>query len=462
MLAKILFFCSNTGSVKRDFPSQLGQEMKEFFSSTVGTRILAGTSILLILVIGYRYYSNRITPEKIAAGKILFEHEFTQNDPLTPRGDGLGPVFNDVSCVACHFQGGTGGAGPNTKNVQKFLVMPTSDRRNVQRGVIHKHATQDDLLETIDKVKERYPDLPGSQRQEGCYTMTTPPVSPVMTQSINTPALFGLGLIEKIPSYSIAYHGTTKTLSNVANEFRGKFTTKGIGRINMSGTTVGKFGWRGEFGTIEDFVAEACAVELGLSVPGRKQDEPNSFQEDPYAKNDLSRKQLHELVCFVKSLPRPEQVLPTDPVALNEVKLGEKVFVQVGCADCHVQDMGGVEGIYSDFHLYQLSKPDLDTYDNLMTNQNVQFPLGETEPDEWKTPPLWGVADSAPYMHDGSCQSLEMAISMHHGDGEYSRKAYQEASYQDQRALIAFLKTLRAPKMDAPQQTDSERIARVD
>ena len=32
-------------------------------------------------------------------------------------GDGLGPVFNDSSCVACHNQGGAGGAGPSSKNV---------------------------------------------------------------------------------------------------------------------------------------------------------------------------------------------------------------------------------------------------------------------------------------------------------------------------------------------------------
>ena len=32
-------------------------------------------------------------------------------------GDGLGPVFNDSSCVACHNLGGHGGGGPASKNV---------------------------------------------------------------------------------------------------------------------------------------------------------------------------------------------------------------------------------------------------------------------------------------------------------------------------------------------------------
>ena len=47
------------------------------------------------------YWSKRVTPEKIAAGKVLFEHEWTVDDPLSGNGDGLGPVFNASSCAKC-------------------------------------------------------------------------------------------------------------------------------------------------------------------------------------------------------------------------------------------------------------------------------------------------------------------------------------------------------------------------
>jgi hypothetical protein len=46
----------------------------------------------------------------MAAGRELFNHEWTSHDPLT-SGDGLGPVFNARSCVECHHQGGSGGGG---------------------------------------------------------------------------------------------------------------------------------------------------------------------------------------------------------------------------------------------------------------------------------------------------------------------------------------------------------------
>ncbi|MEO1994502.1 MAG: di-heme oxidoredictase family protein, partial [Planctomycetaceae bacterium] len=50
-------------------------------------------------------------------GADLFQREWGPQDPRSHGGDGLGPVFNDSSCVACHNQGGTGGGGPASKNV---------------------------------------------------------------------------------------------------------------------------------------------------------------------------------------------------------------------------------------------------------------------------------------------------------------------------------------------------------
>jgi len=43
-------------------------------------------------------------------------------------------------------------------------------------------------------------------------------------------------------------------------------------------------------------------------------------------------------------------------------------------------------------------------------------PDGQASGRQWKTPALWGVADSAPYMHDGSAPTLRDAILKHGGD----------------------------------------------
>src|SRR4029453_2713571 len=56
-------------------------------------------------------------------GKELFTREWIAGDPRSHQGDGLGPMFNDSSCLACHNQGGIGGGGPASKNVQ-IITMP--------------------------------------------------------------------------------------------------------------------------------------------------------------------------------------------------------------------------------------------------------------------------------------------------------------------------------------------------
>src|SRR4051794_33327804 len=55
--------------------------------------------------------------DRVAVGREIFGREWLPGDSRSHGGDGLGPVFNDSSCVACHNQGGTGGGGPSGKNV---------------------------------------------------------------------------------------------------------------------------------------------------------------------------------------------------------------------------------------------------------------------------------------------------------------------------------------------------------
>jgi hypothetical protein len=66
-------------------------------------------------------------------GLELFRHDWEPYDPQA-HGDGLGPVYNAQSCVACHSQGGIGGAGDNSHNVSAFEAFPTQDRPEIKGG----------------------------------------------------------------------------------------------------------------------------------------------------------------------------------------------------------------------------------------------------------------------------------------------------------------------------------------
>jgi CxxC motif-containing protein (DUF1111 family) len=62
--------------------------------------------------------SPRATEADLKLGQELFTRQWRPNDPRCHGGDGLGPVYNATSCVACHGQGGPGGAGPARMNVE--------------------------------------------------------------------------------------------------------------------------------------------------------------------------------------------------------------------------------------------------------------------------------------------------------------------------------------------------------
>ena len=61
---------------------------------------------------------SKASEEQLKVGREIFTRDWTPNDPRCHGGDGLGPVYNATSCVACHGQGGPGGAGPDGMNVE--------------------------------------------------------------------------------------------------------------------------------------------------------------------------------------------------------------------------------------------------------------------------------------------------------------------------------------------------------
>ncbi len=128
------------------------------------------------------------------------------------------------------------------------------------------------------------------------------------------------------------------------------------------------------------------------------------------------------------------------------------MFAAIGCADCHTPTLGSVTGIYSDLLLHrmgaELEGSGNTYYGALLAPTSTPGSVAtQPLPDEWRTPPLWGVADSAPYMHDGRANSLEEAIKMHGGQGASSAQRFGSVlTSQDRANLIAFLRTLRAPK----------------
>jgi CxxC motif-containing protein (DUF1111 family) len=231
-----------------------------------------------------------------------------------------------------------------------------------------------------------------------------------------------------------------------------------VGRaMRLPDGRIGKFGWKAQSASLSDFVQAACANELGLSNPGSAQPRPLGKMDYQSPGLDLTLEQCNQLTAFIAALPRPVERLPADSDPRTPAPEGDKgrqLFLRIGCAECHTPSLGSVEGIYSDLLLHRMGDKlqGVGSY-NQPAGGLRDFSPGQGPPqDEWRTPPLWGVADSAPYLHDGRADTLEQAILFHGGQAERSSQRFARLSAAEKALLLDFLKTLRAPPARALNQ----------
>jgi CxxC motif-containing protein (DUF1111 family) len=487
-------------------------------------------------------------PDSVAVGYEIFNREWLPNDPRSHGGDGLGPVYNDTSCVACHNSGGSGGAGPVSKNIDilnasrnlanadavkapldgkpssptsanpltdfhagfrtsrtvvlhKFGIDPNYDAWRRQalssgpvRGVnvatrISPFDSQRVELEVdgsvsqltdvlvIDQVAPgQAQERPASSTFDNRAMERLNQVRSVVFATIaanrqplvaagsfrvsrsqrNPTPLFGLGLIDSIADEAIL--AVEKGQAKESPATRGRVSRLKDGRI-------GRLGWKGQTANVEDFVLNACAVEVGLEVPGHHQAMTPQAPKYRTEGLDLTSEECSALVSYVRSLPKPlERRSAADTKRLDA---GRTSFAAVGCANCHTPSVGDVQGIYSDLLLHDMGQEmgDEGSYadntseddeplvpritpnmaDNDPRNSPQASPLRGATRQEWKTPPLWGFRDSGPYLHDGRAQTLDEAVAMHGGQGAAAALRYFQLTPREQLEVQAFLKSLVAP-----------------
>lgn len=383
-------------------------------------------------------------PAAVEQGRELFTRTWVAWDSRAAEGgDGLGPMYNATSCAACHNQGALGGAGGRERNVR--LVRPSGLEAFL---VDHRMSTlsQRPLSATSGTRVER-----------------------------NTPALFGAGLVDSVPDSALEALAASQT-----GQITGRVAKTADGRV-------GRFGWKAHTASLADFVRTACANELGLAVDGVRQGQPISVdlmdrlvlmqsavrQQGKKVdlvggpKRDLSERDVTALTAFVGALPAPKE-LTSQPGRHT----GRELFGKAGCDGCHVQKVAAVDGIYADLLLHDMGRSLSDAGSTYQTKGNdrivasvdadglttrtlsdgsrVKVPADVELPQppsdvEWRTPPLWGVRDSAPYLHDGRAATLDEAIRAHAGESLVSAGAYTAMTLEEQQQVVGFLESLVAP-----------------
>jgi CxxC motif-containing protein (DUF1111 family) len=125
--------------------------------------------------------------------------------------------------------------------------------------------------------------------------------------------------------------------------------------------------------------------------------------------------------------------------ASDQVRTGEQVFAAIGCATCHVPSLETGANANPLFHRKTVALfSDLLLHD-VGTGDGIA--QGAAEPNEIRTPALWGLRFRRPLLHDGTA-TLEEAIRRHAREAELARRGFERLSDGDRAALLAFLGSL--------------------
>jgi CxxC motif-containing protein (DUF1111 family) len=335
---------------------------------------------------------NATEEERFLAGRTAFDHEFNFAD-----GAG-GPRMNGDSCRACHFEPSIGGAGPRGVNVMRHGIK-TEQGDFVPPGVgtiLHKETS---MPESVNRP------------QAECNVF----------EHRQTPALFGLGLLDSLSDDDI-----------IANADPDDVDGDGIsGKVSYAdGGRVGRFGWKANVPSLAEFVRDGVAMELGLTLPlqdGLTFGKVNDNDDIPDPEVDLEF--ADQLLDFMEMLGPPPGHAPSDADAAAR---GETLMDTVGCTACHIPALG-TDGprAFTDLLLHDMLPDGADDIEDASATVR-----------EFRTAPLWGISDTAPYLHSGAADTLDQAIRMHDGEAAASRDDYQGLTDDERADLIEFLMTL--------------------
>lgn len=333
------------------------------------------------------------------------------------EASGLGPIFNNTSCVICHIAPAVGGGG--VINVTRF--------GSTENGVFNPLAL-----------------LGGSLLQDheinAVLHEVVPPEANVVAQRNTTP-LFGAGLVEAIPDAEILRNVRRQPVDGVLGK---------VSRVQDAATgqsLIGRFGWKAQQATLLSFSGDAYLNEMGITnrlfpvenAPNGNAQLLSQFDtvadpedtQGPDGKADIDR--LAEFMRWLAPPPR----LPLNASAAA----GRNTFQNIGCALCHVPVMrtgqnrsGALRNkevwLYSDLLLHDMGA------------LGDGIAQGPADVRDMKTAPLWGLRASAPYLHDGRAATVDEAIQAHDGEAKASKDRYLKLTKQQLQQLLDFLGTI--------------------
>lgn len=269
--------------------------------------------------------------------------------------------------------------------------------------------------------------------------------------------------------------------------------------------TIRPFGWKGNHATIRAFTRGAAHNELGLQAVELVGEADGDFDG---VTGELSVGDLTALTIYMAGLERPVEMRELAALGLVElsedsvrqISWGESLFLDVGCASCHVPEMVVDAPVFSEPSttpgFFDETFPDGSdpAAHGLSALTAISFDLTRDQPNNrieidggvhhlgalpvnddgqavarwftdfrrhdmgaeladpsdplgmgasvFLTRSLAGVGSTGPWLHDGRATTLDEAIRLHAGAALEARNAYLAETAEAQEAITAFLESL--------------------
>lgn len=337
-------------------------------------------------------------------------------------GEGLGPLFNNVSCAGCHSGDGRG-------NLSNRLT---------------RFSQGTDLLLDFGGPQLQDKSLPGALPEQ---------LPPGVQVSVRLPPpVFGVGLIEAIPDSALLANVDSLDADGDGISGRPNWVTPPAYLPAMEpgagpGLRIGRFGRKAQVSALLQQVTEAYQQDMGITsdfIPAENYGPgaaAPTVAADHVADPELPADVALTVTNYLRMLAAPA------PGGIAGSRLvGDSLFDAIGCAGCHVRSFqtglspiptlaGRTVTLYSDLLLHDMGA-------GLADNR----PDGSADGQEFRTAPLWGLRlmrrflnGQALLLHDGRARSVEEAILLHGGEATSARDQFDALPPLARAALLDFV-----------------------
>lgn len=387
--------------------------------------------------------------------------------PLLGGHWGLGPTFIANACSVCHVQAGRGRTVDNAIIVQQLLRVSVPGQG--PHGEPKPHPDYGDQIQVFgvnvglkENLKPGEADVYIDWMPSSVTLADGTPVElrrpklrmenlrfgalgeQSMTSLRNTQVIYGLGYLEAVPESTlkdIAALQKSQGLNGRLNYVRDDIHQK---------TVLGRFGWKANQPSIRQQIVAAFLGDMGVTSSLYIEENCPPAQTlclamPPGNRPELLNYNWDQMEFWHAALAPP----PARNLELPQVKRGEKLFQQVGCAACHLPELRT-----GDYPLLPIiANTTFRAFTDLLLH-DMGEDLADGRPDflagprDWRTPPLWGIGLSAQVngsthlLHDGRARNVLEAILWHGGEAKSAKDAFSKMPATEREALIDFVNSL--------------------